>query len=171
MNIPAKIVNGKKQCRLCLEWKDTLLFGTFLNKKKTKTKGIWIPKNRYINSRCKSCASQVTSEWGKKNRERLSLKWKKEKEEMLLQIRNAYGNKCSCCGESNPIFLTIDHVNNDGYKIRPRNLKGYSQSAFSGHYYKQIIKANFPDTLQLLCWNCNCGKNRNGGICPHKKND
>lgn len=80
----------------------------------------------------------------------------------------AYGNKCNCCGESNKLFLTIDHVNNDGYKIRQRNKNGNYSAPFSGHYYKQIIKANFPSDLQLLCWNCNCGKARNGGICPHK---
>ena len=33
----------------------------------------------------------------------------------------------------------------------------------------QIIKAGWPkDRYQLLCSNCNQGKRRNGGICPHK---
>ena len=25
-----------------------------------------------------------------------------------------------------------------------------------------------PDTIQILCFNCNCGRARNGGICPHE---
>jgi hypothetical protein len=25
------------------------------------------------------------------------------------------GNKCACCGETNPVFLSLDHINNDGY--------------------------------------------------------
>ena len=29
-------------------------------------------------------------------------------------VLNAYGNKCQCCGETEPWFLTIDHKNNDG---------------------------------------------------------
>ena len=87
---------------------------------------------------------------------------------MLQQIRNGYGGKCNCCGESNPLFLTIDHVNNDGYKHRGRNDGKYKIGSFSGHYYKTIIKAGFPDDLQLLCYNCNCGRARNKGICPHK---
>lgn len=157
----AEIRDGKKECRKCLEWLDVSLFGTFLEKKNK------IP-TRYINSRCKKCASEASCDWGKKNHTRISLKWKNDKQEWLKQIRNAYGNKCNCCGETNPLFLTIDHVNNDGYKARQKNAKGKRQSEFSGMYYKQIIKANFPKNLQLLCWNCNCGKHRNGGVCPHK---
>jgi len=156
----AIIKDNKKQCRLCLEWKDTNLFGTFLDKKTNKI---------YINSRCKQCASNVSNKWGKDNRPMLSERWKQEKQEYLIKIRNAYGNKCNCCGETNPLFLTIDHINNDGYKIRPRNKNGYAQAEFSGSYYKRIIRADFPKDLQLLCWNCNCGKNRNNGICPHNQ--
>lgn len=158
----AEIKDGKKQCRKCLEWIDISLFGTFLEKKNK------IP-TRYINSRCKKCASKASCDWGKDNHERVSLKYKNDREERLSQIRNAYGNKCNCCGEDNPLFLTIDHINNDGYKIRPRNKNGNYSAPFSGQYYIQIIKANFPKDLQLLCWNCNCGKHRNKGICPHKQ--
>lgn len=159
MGNKAKIINNKKKCRLCLQWVDVTLFGTF---KDNKTEKI------YLNSRCKKCASEVASKWQQKNRPRIYKRWLKDKENLLRQIREAYGNKCNCCGETNPLFLTIDHINNDGYKIRPRNRKGDYQQEFSGTYYKQIVRANFPDSLQLLCWNCNCGKARNKGICPHK---
>jgi hypothetical protein len=30
------------------------------------------------------------------------------------------------------------------------------------------VKNAFPDTITLLCFNCNCGKGRNKGVCPHK---
>ena len=30
----------------------------------------------------------------------------------------AYGSKCSCCGESESRFLTFDHINNDGAEHR-----------------------------------------------------
>ena len=164
----AEIRDNKKQCRLCLEWKDTSLFGTFQDKKKTKN-GTWYSNGRYINSRCKDCASKVSCKWTKDNQKIITKKWQIKREELLKQIREAYGNKCNCCGESNPLFLTIDHVNNDGYKLRPRNKNGnYAPSEFSGHYYVRIVRENFPKDLQLLCWNCNCGKARNKGICPHK---
>lgn len=78
-------------------------------------------------------------------------------------VYDAYGNKCNCCGETNPLFLTIDHVNNDGFK--DKTAKGNRRTGI--WYVDKIIKANFPDSFQLLCYNCNYGKNRNKGICPH----
>lgn len=166
MGILAEIRDNKKQCRKCLEWLDTLSFGTFLDKKKSKD---WVAPKRYLNSRCKKCASLASRQWSQDNKQYAYEKWVILKNNYLHQIHQGYGNKCSCCGETNPLFLTIDHVNNDGYKIRPRNKAGYHASThFSGHYYKRIIKENFPGYLQLLCWNCNCGKARNKGICPHK---
>lgn len=75
----------------------------------------------------------------------------------------AYGGKCVCCGESNPDFLTIDHILNDGAEER-KKFNGYNgQSTYSA-----LIKSGFPkDRYQLLCWNCNMGKRINNGICPH----
>lgn len=74
-----------------------------------------------------------------------------------------YGNVCACCGETNPGFLTIDHVKNDGYKSRI----GGRKSAGSTRLYALIIKGGFTNDYQILCWNCNCGKAHNGGRCPH----
>jgi hypothetical protein len=31
-----------------------------------------------------------------------------------------------------------------------------------------IVRHDFPDDFQLLCANCNQGKKRGGGTCPHK---
>lgn len=72
-----------------------------------------------------------------------------------------YGNECVCCGEANTVFLTIDHINNDG-NIQRRNGGGM-------YFYQKIISARFPTDLQILCWNCNLGKHHNGGVCPHKE--
>lgn len=55
-------------------------------------------------------------------------------------------------------FLTIDHIDSDGYKYRA--LKRGSLS------YSWIIKNKFPSNLQILCWNCNLSKNQYGE-CPH----
>lgn len=78
-------------------------------------------------------------------------------------VFNHYGNNCACCGESNRLFLTIDHINNDGYLHR----EGSGQR-FSGIRLYCYIKANnFPATYQVLCMNCNFGKRMNNGVCPH----
>ena len=79
-------------------------------------------------------------------------------------VYDFYGNKCACCGENNPYFLQIDHVNNDGYKdMYNRNQRRYSGLTM----YSRIIKEGFPDRFQILCANCNFGKKMNNGVCPH----
>lgn len=78
-------------------------------------------------------------------------------------VLNHYGAVCVCCGETDERFLTIDHINNDGYKLR-----GTKQDCTGPSWYARIIKRGFPSDLQVLCFNCNLGKNRCGGICPHK---
>ena len=79
-----------------------------------------------------------------------------------------YGWLCNCCGETEPLFLSIDHVNNDGANHR-RNMNG-GKSQTNGAdltVYREIIRSDFPDTYQILCFNCNTGKHRNNGVCPH----
>ncbi len=69
-------------------------------------------------------------------------------------------NVCSCCGESEIDFLTIDHINNDGAEhrrlIKRRNI------------YSWLITNNYPDNFQILCMNCNFAKgHRQDKTCPH----
>lgn len=73
-----------------------------------------------------------------------------------------YGAKCACCGENESAFLSIDHKNNDGAEHRKKIGVGHI-------LFRWIIDNAFPSTLQLLCCNCNIGKHRNGGVCPHEE--
>ncbi len=91
-----------------------------------------------------------------------SYKWKKDK------IFKAYGGyKCSCCGEIEELFLTIDHIDESGAKHRRQMKKEKT------YFYKWLLDNNFPPGFQVLCFNCNSGKGlnwRKNGIaeCPHK---
>lgn len=102
------------------------------------------------------------------NRERLyayNAKWQRERHAALREeARVAYGSKCNCCGEREPIFLDLDHVYNDGAAHR--------KELGNGTLVMLALKAQgWPkDRYQLLCCNCNQGKARNGGVCPHVKN-
>jgi hypothetical protein len=79
-----------------------------------------------------------------------------------LRIVEGYGGRCSCCGLADERFLTIDHVNNNGNQHR-RELGGGNRRIFI-----EILKRGFPPDFQLLCFNCNCAKSTNGGVCPHE---
>jgi len=71
-----------------------------------------------------------------------------------------YGGICVCCGQADPRFLSIDHINNDGYKHRER-IDDRDILTMAARHHR-------PDIFQILCFNCNMGKERNGGVCPHK---
>lgn len=108
-----------------------------------------------------------SSEWRKKNpelwREMMRRSNKKLRQRIKAAMLVAYGSRCSCCGEREPMFLDLDHINNDGSKDRKENGSGVK-------LLLRLEKAGWPkDTYQLLCSNCNQGKQRNGGVCPHKK--
>lgn len=70
-----------------------------------------------------------------------------------------YGWKCECCGETIPQFLTIDHIDGGGCQHRKQ---------VGNQFYPWLKRAGFPEGYRTLCLNCNAGRQRNGGICPHK---
>lgn len=95
---------------------------------------------------------------------------KKYNEKYLLETKMLvlihYGGnppKCACCGETIIQFLTIDHPNGGGCKQRKELGLRSGQN-----FYRWLIKNNYPEGYQVLCWNCNCGKDKSG-LCPHKR--
>ncbi|MGW0064777.1 hypothetical protein ACWDTT_33240 [Streptosporangium sandarakinum] len=85
------------------------------------------------------------------------------KRRIKADVIAAYGGKCSCCGESTPEFLTLDHINNDGAAHRKELGLRTGHSTWSW-----ARRNNYPDILQLLCWNCNSAKGAYG-YCPHRQ--
>jgi hypothetical protein len=85
----------------------------------------------------------------------------KVKQEVYL----AYGGFiCACCGETEPMFLSIDHMKNDGAAERRAGLYRSAGTAF----YNWLRKQGFPPGYQVLCMNCQVGKHKNKGVCPHQ---
>lgn len=77
---------------------------------------------------------------------------------------SAYGGKCTCCGESNPRFLTVQHTQKERLEGEP---KGGGVNLY--HFLK---KMNWPKTHHTLwCFNCNCGSARNNYKCPHEEDE
>jgi len=97
---------------------------------------------------CIPCARAVNSAWY------AALK---------LKILAHYGLFCACCGESEPVFLTLDHVDGGG-REHCRQIKVGGTS-----FYRWLISHGFPAGFRTLCFNCNSGRQVNGGICPHEE--
>lgn len=146
-----------KKCIKCERLLPLYVFGSWVDKRDGR---------KYYRSYCKECARESTKKWNREHKDYLAQKYKDWRESLKAVVYTHYGNKCACCGEDNLLFLSIDHVNNDGYLIRSRK-EGVRNLKISGQWYKHIIDSDFPTDLQLLCFNCNCGKQRNGGVCPH----
>lgn len=92
------------------------------------------------------------------------------REQLRRETFAAYGGACACCGESEPKFLTLDHIHNDGAKAR-REIASSSGRPRGGVWeYHKLRQAGFPQGRhRVLCWNCNCGRSKNGGVCPHEE--
>lgn len=109
----------------------------------------------------KRYAQQPFQGWSPERRAQLNAANKRRRAADRELVLWHYGARCACCGEAELIFLTVDHVNDDGAAHR-RHVQ-------PGRLHRWIIRNGFPEAFQILCYNCNCGRARNGGLCPHEQ--
>lgn len=73
----------------------------------------------------------------------------------------AYGGACACCGESEPIFLQVDHIEGGGREH-------FAEIGMGPAFYRWLRDRGFPkDRFRLLCGNCNMAV-RWARPCPHE---
>ena len=84
---------------------------------------------------------------------------KDRRKEKKMDVLKHYGGECVCCGIKTPEFLSMDHINGDGSVDR--------KSGMADHIWDWIKKNNYPESLQILCFNCNMAK-AHYGYCPHQ---
>ena len=101
---------------------------------------------------------ELYKKWRKKRREYGKKYSKKVRTEVLKRYSKGIP-KCSCCGEKEIKFLTIDHIKNDGASHR----KEIKTTLYQWLYKKDFM----PDRFQVLCVNCNYAKQWYGK-CPHQ---
>ena len=113
---------------------------------------------------CKECRDKRAS-YRRENAAAFKRRNRKYGERYKREAISHYGNKCACCGEKHPAFLTLDHVNNDGAQHRKKI------GRCGTNFYQWLITNGFPEEyeLQVLCFNCNQGRRVNGGVCPHQQ--
>lgn len=132
---------GKTLCEKCVElhkefYSQARQSKDFRKKQAARLKE-WVQSNRdYSRKRNRSCI-------------------KRRRDEVFAH----YGGKCLCCGEKEFVFLTLDHINNDGKEEREKWGAGTQ-------FYRAVIKRGYPKIIQLLCHNCNQAMRING-YCPH----
>lgn len=152
-----------KTCTTCGETKDE---GEFY----------FLKKKNYRVPSCAECHRARTREWNRlKRTPEVVAAWDEAKKRRKVQVKDAafaaYGGYvCSCCGETERDFLTLDHIANDGAKWREEQF-GIRTYAGARTYWR-LMRLGYPPGFQVLCMNCNWGK-RKSGVCPHrvKRND
>lgn len=111
----------------------------------------------------KERSREYHADWYSRNKATLARKRRERRERDRADALVAYGGKCACCGETEALFLTFDHINGDGAAHR-REMRLNSVELCSW-----LRKQGYPDDFRVLCFNCNCGRDRNGGVCPHER--
>lgn len=112
-------------------------------------------------------ALEYNNKYREKNLEKILEWYERSKPKRRLAMRDRfrnqrqhcieqYGGKCNCCGESQPEFLAFDHIFGGGNQHRKK----------IGNITDWLIRHDYPDTIQLLCHNCNMAKGFYGK-CPH----
>ncbi|MHB8483525.1 MAG: hypothetical protein ACYDBV_12460 [Nitrospiria bacterium] len=98
--------------------------------------------------------------WHKKNPNKHSIYDRTYHVKVMREIDENYGDRCDCCGETEKIFLALDHIHNNGSDERKKYGHGFT-------FYVHLRKLGYPRGYRRLCHNCNFAKT-NGG-CPHKR--
>ena len=95
-----------------------------------------------------------------------NVKDKKEYYDTLVEYAKERGQsklKCNCCGEKDWKFLVFDHIG-----PRPKSQKNLNGIAIA----RKLKKIGKWKKIQILCHNCNTGKEIYGTKrCPHKLTD
>lgn len=156
-----KTVTPEQRKQYHKEWREK-------NREKWNAYGAkWYKKN----SNKRSIASRKWDELNPEKRKEISANWyagnknyKSEEQRIRLlkyktMVVEAYGGRCSCCGEKEIGFLTVEHLQKNGESHRK----------VRGNFYHYLVRNNFPDKdiLSILCMNCNWIE-RNGRVCPHR---
>lgn len=106
----------------------------------------------------------LSKKWRKDNPDKVKLNRQSTRNKLRLDVLNAYGHKCKCCGEERSEFLAIDHIFGGGNQHR----KTLHPKASAQTLYTWLRKNNYPKEFQILCHNCNSAKEYYK-ICPHHR--
>jgi hypothetical protein len=108
--------------------------------------------------RNRSSLIQKSIQYKKDNPEKSKVWYRNRDEKLRNSFLEMYGGRCVCCGETEPTFLTIDHV---------QGQVGVFKKEASSTAMRKAIKNYDPTHYRILCMNCNSAV-RFGRTCPHQ---
>lgn len=111
-------------------------------------------------------------EWQRAYRKRNVQKLTALKKQQRLRVRlegiAAYGGACTCCGEDQPEFLTLEHLKGRTDQANDFRKPGEKRTGYRMWSRAKVL--GWPADYTVLCFNCNCAK-AIYGTCPHTWKD
>lgn len=107
-------------------------------------------------------AKPAVQAWRDRNKERIAAYNRRYLAEARARVIAHYGGACTCCGETEDAFLTIEHKEGvpESHMVNGKRKSGAQK-------YLTIEAEGFPQHLTVLCFNCNLAKAFRGR-CPHE---
>lgn len=139
---------GKTSCQSCRDYRIRMLQGLHVPPEEREAWRAQFEQKRRAHIR----------RWQKEHPEKVREFGKNDRRKVREKVFYHYGRSCICCGEDRFEFLTIDHVDGGGSQHRQQ---------IKNDLYRWLIKNNYPEGFQTLCYNCNCAK-KDRVLCPHK---
>ncbi len=106
-------------------------------------------------SYCRECRSEYVRQRYQRPgiAERARCREKERRERHRAEMLKHLGGRCALCGESEPLFLTVDHIDGNGNRHR-------AKVGESHHLWRHILREGCPtNKYRILCFNCNCALN------------
>ena len=135
--------DGGRRCSVCGEHKPS---EAFYQK----------PDGRPV-ARCKRCASRMHPPLTPERKARMRATRASDGTRLWAEALDAYGSRCSCCGEAIAAFLRVESVAAGSAPVRNRLT-----------LWRMLREAGWPADHELVCGNCSLGKVLGGGFCPHR---
>lgn len=84
-------------------------------------------------------------------------RWRMQNKHMVLWHYSHGTLACKSCGNPDARVLTIDHIMGGGCAHR-KEIVNRPGGPSGTEFFIWLIKNNFPEGYQVLCFNCNCTK-------------
>lgn len=142
-----------RTCRVCKEEKSTIEFQ-------------YTGRKHADSSSCRMHTCRIC--WRELHRKAVNKTNRIWNRNLRIKVIEGLGGTCSCCGEVEVRWLSIDHIGGWGKEHR-KIISGNSRGGRQKDILLDIIKQGYPrDKFQILCWNCHMSMHHYGE-CPHKE--
>lgn len=146
-------------CRSCVKSTASDHYYSNIHEKKKYAKNYY-ERMKHM-PRYRAAMKARSDNWRSNNWDRYLGNARKQNKKLRFEFLVEYGEQCTCCGERNEEFLTLEHVGLTGAAHR-------KEFGNTGRILRDLRRRGWPkDGYTINCYNCNWAK-RFGGPCPHE---